>query len=172
MRSKPRFRKPDWRRIKIHRSYTVDEAARTLGVAKGTVRRWIKNELPALKEQKPILILGTDLIEFGRARKADKQRCKPHECYCVKCREPRVPHERKAEYGPLTATNGNLRGLCPICGTLMHKRISVHRIAEIGKILAMSVEEGETRLLDSRCPPMNDYFHLEHATNGKVSSGQ
>jgi hypothetical protein len=170
MRTKPRSRRPDWRRIKIHRSYTVEEASRALGVAKGTVRRWIKTGLAALQEQKPILILGIDLVEFGRARKADKQRCKLYECYCVKCRSPQVPLGSKAEYVPLTATNGNLRGLCPDCGTLMHKRISVHRIAEIRKILAVSVEEGQTHLLDSRCPSLNDYFPLEQATNGKASS--
>jgi hypothetical protein len=32
----------DGRGIKLHRNYTVDEAARALGCSKGTVRRWLK----------------------------------------------------------------------------------------------------------------------------------
>lgn len=62
-------RKPDRRSIKLHRSYTVDEASRTIGSAKGTIRRWIKSgALPALTDQKPNLILGEDLIDYLKAR--------------------------------------------------------------------------------------------------------
>jgi DeoR/GlpR family transcriptional regulator of sugar metabolism len=39
-------KRPTGQRIKIHRSYDVTEAARALGVAKGTVRRWLKDGLP------------------------------------------------------------------------------------------------------------------------------
>ena len=56
--------KSNWRAVKMHRNYTVDEAARVLGRDKGTIRRWIAKGLPAIKDQKPHLILGTDLIEF------------------------------------------------------------------------------------------------------------
>ena len=170
LRTKSRPRRPDWRRIKIHRSYTVDEVARVLGVAKGTVRRWIKNGLAALHEQKPVLILGADLIAFGRTRKVEKQRCKPHECYCVKCRAPRAPLGSLVEYVPLTSSNGNLRGLCPDCGTLIHKRIAGKKIPELRKILTVSITQGETHLLDSPMSCLNDYFDWEPATDGKASS--
>ena len=47
------------RMVKIHRSYTVDEAARGLGVAKGTVRRWLNSgKLSAIEGLRPALILG------------------------------------------------------------------------------------------------------------------
>ena len=46
------------RRVKIHRSYAVDEAARLLGVHKNTVRSWIKRGLPTVDNRRPILILG------------------------------------------------------------------------------------------------------------------
>jgi DNA-directed RNA polymerase specialized sigma24 family protein len=39
-------KRPTGQRIKTHRSYDVTEAARALGVAKGTVRRWLKDGLP------------------------------------------------------------------------------------------------------------------------------
>ena len=158
LRTKSRPRRPDWRRIKIHRSYTVDDVARVLGVAKGTVRRWIKNGLAALHEQKPALILGADLIAFGRIRKVEKQRCKAHECYCVKCRAPRAPFGNLVEYVPLTLSNGNLRGLCPDCGTLINKRIAGKKIPELGKILTVSITQGQSHLLDSPMSCLNDYF--------------
>ena len=36
--------------------------------------------------------------------------------YCVKCREPRTPDGAMAEFVVLTASTGNVRGLCPVCG--------------------------------------------------------
>jgi len=58
--------------VKVHRSYTVDEASRLLGVAKGTVRRWMTAGLPFLTDQKPALILGADLAAFLKARAKPK----------------------------------------------------------------------------------------------------
>jgi len=68
-------RRPSRRAVKLHRNYTVDEAARVLGISKGTVRRWVKTGLAAITDRKPILILGGDLIAFIDARLATKQRC-------------------------------------------------------------------------------------------------
>lgn len=54
----PGRRRFNWSRVKVHRSYTVDEAARLLGVTKGTIRRWIGAGLPAITDRKPFLILA------------------------------------------------------------------------------------------------------------------
>jgi hypothetical protein len=124
-------RRPDWRGIKSHRSYTVEEAARGIGVAKGTVRRWIKQGLPSITDKKPALVLGADLIEFHRLQKKPKQSCLPHECYCVKCRKPRSPAGGMAEYVPLTATSGNLRAICPDCLKLMYRRVANRNVSTI-----------------------------------------
>ena len=51
----------NWRKVKKHRSYTVDEVARLLSVHKGTVRRWTKNGLKVLDDQRPLLILALTL---------------------------------------------------------------------------------------------------------------
>ena len=111
------------RGIKLHRNYSIGDVARLLGVARGTVRRWIATSLPALRDQKPTLILGGDLIEFLSAGKTHRQKCLPHECFCVKCRAPRAPEGGMVEFVPLTPTNGNMRALCPTCGTVMYKRV-------------------------------------------------
>lgn len=141
-----RNRKASRRGIKIHRNYTVDEVARNLGVAKVTVRRWIKNGLPALTERRPTIILGSDLAQFLSTWKAPRQTCQPHECYCVKCRSPQKPAGEMAEYISLTPSNGNLRGICPICGTMMHKRIRHDVLPSLGSILELTIAQAPSRL--------------------------
>ena len=90
-----RNRRADWRRVKSLLSYTVDEAARTLEVHRGTIRHWIKKQgLPVLAERRPHLILGRDLVVFLKAlRQSRKQKCGRGEIYCLKCRVPRKPVE-------------------------------------------------------------------------------
>src|SRR4051794_28556733 len=114
--------RPNRRRVKIHRAYTVDEAARTLGITKGTVRRWLKDGLATVDHHKPALIRGLDLATFLKLKAKTKQPCPPGHCYCVRCRSSHVPDGAMAEYVVITITSGNLRGLCPRCGCLMHRR--------------------------------------------------
>ena len=143
----PRRKTPSWRAIKSHRSYTVDEAARALGLTKGTVRRWIRNgQLPALTDKRPHLIRGEDLKDFLKARKAPKAKCRPDELYCVKCRAPRIPKDRQVQISASNNTSGNLHGLCPVCGTRMHKHVSLARLPELRKhlrILPPGAGDGE-----------------------------
>ena len=57
-------RRSSSRGVKLHWNYSVEEAARATGNCKGTVRRWLKDGLPAITDQKPLLILGGDLIDY------------------------------------------------------------------------------------------------------------
>ena len=133
--------RPDRRRIKIHLNYTVDEAARTVGTGKPAVRRWIKGGLPVIDRRKPALIRGVDLFEFLKARSKSKQPCPAGHCYCVKCKASHPPHGGMAEFVQLTPTNGNLRGLCPGCGTMMHRRTSLTQLEQIRAFLDVSIVE-------------------------------
>ena len=117
-------KRTNWRVIKRHRSYTVDEACTALKVCKGSVRRWIKDGLPALTDQRPLLILGDDLIDYLKQTKRPAQKCAAHQCFCFKCRAPRNPAFHVLEYHPFNATNGQLRALCEQCSTVMHKAAS------------------------------------------------
>lgn len=141
-----RNRKVSRRGLKIHRNYTVDEVARNLGVAKATVRRWIKHGLPALTERRPTIILGSDLSQFLSTQKARRHTCQFHECYCVKCRIPQKPAGEMAEYIPLTPSTGNLRGICPTCGIMMHKRIRRDALPSLGSILDVTIVQAPSRL--------------------------
>src|SRR5712692_9441588 len=87
-----RKRHPNYRHVKIHRSYTVDEVASLFRTHKNTVRAWLKAGLPTCDEKRPMLILGHDLSTFLQTRREkNKQRCRPGEMYCVKCRAPKYP---------------------------------------------------------------------------------
>lgn len=152
----PRHR-PDRRRIKVHYTYTVEEAARTVGVAKGTIRRWLKNGLPATDGRKPLLIRGADLREYLGAKAKSKQAVPPGQCYCVKCRAAQRPDGAMAEYVVITATSGNLRALCPNCGNLMHRRTSLAQLQAIGSLLDVTTVERVPRLVDTTVPSINDH---------------
>ncbi|MFM8749155.1 helix-turn-helix domain-containing protein [Rhabdaerophilum sp.] len=122
-------KRPGWRGIKIHRSYTIEEVARQLSVAKGTVQRWLKTDgLPAMKDQRPFLIHGQDLIDFLKRDKRSGKKCKLHEAYCFSCREPREPAERMADLVAISDKIGDLQALCSHCGGLIHKRVSMRML--------------------------------------------
>jgi excisionase family DNA binding protein len=149
--------RPDRRRVKIHRSYTVDEAARVLGIAKGTIRRWLKHGLRATDSRKPTLIRGSDLLDYLKAKAKPKQSCPPGQCYCVKCKAPMEPAGGMAEFIVLTSTSGNLRAVCPTCETLMHRRTSMIQLQQIRSSLDVTIVERSPRLRDSNHPSTNDH---------------
>jgi excisionase family DNA binding protein len=158
-RRRKRTRHPDRRFIKIHRNYTVEEAARVTGCAKGTVRRWIKSRaLPAITDQRPNLILGGDLADYLKARATPGPKLKLHECYCFKCRAPRTPAWDTAEYVPLTPTTGNLTALCSTCTTVMHKAISKAAVGALAGILSVTVQQASKHLADTANPSLNDHL--------------
>lgn len=152
------------RAISKHRSYSVDEAARALGVAKGTVRRWLKDGLPALTDRRPALITGRDLIAFVASRAKPRATCALHECFCFGCRAPRAPAFDEVEYHPLTPTSGNLRALCAVCATVMHKRISTARLEALRRVVSVNVRQAEGRIDNCHGPCLNDHFGKDRRT--------
>lgn len=144
------------RLIKIHRAYSADEAARTLGVHKNSVRGWIKKGLPVVDGGRPMLILGHELRAFlDGKRKAGKRPCPLGTIYCLKCREPRGPALGMVEYVARNAATGDLTALCETCGTMMFRRA---RRADIGTIMpgiAVQNREAGTRLLERASPSLN-----------------
>lgn len=156
-----RGKRPNGRRIKSHRSYTVDEVARALGVAKGTVRRWLKHDLPCLTDQRPTLILGQDLRDFLDMRRKPKQTLGIDECRCMSCKAPRRAAFGEVEYRPKNEHSGDIRALCEQCSTVMHKFISVDGLKALKAILAVTEVRAETRLSDGNEPRTNDHFKKE-----------
>lgn len=153
--------RPLARGVKLHLNYTVEEAARVTGNCKGTVRRWLKEGLPALFDQKPALILGGDLIDYLKGKQGRKQKCRLHECFCFSCRKPSTPAFGEVEVFMLTPDSGNLRALCERCATVMHKRISVARVSELKALATVTIRQGIGDLGDNQKPSLNDHLLKE-----------
>jgi hypothetical protein len=149
-------RHPNPRLVKMHRSYTVEETARLLGKHKNTVRAWIKQGLQPIDGRKPTLIHGLELVRFLQNRRmSGKRPCPPSHMYCLKCRSPKQPAASMADYLPITDTSGNLRALCPDCGTFMHRRAAFAKLKIVGAGLDIAFPQAASRLRESTAPSVN-----------------
>ncbi|WP_429931484.1 helix-turn-helix domain-containing protein [Agrobacterium vitis] len=154
-------RRPDRRAIKQHRSYTAEEAALVLGIAKGTVRRWLKAGLPHITDQRPFLILGSDLREFLDRQDKPKHCCQPHEFFCFRCRVPRRAAAGLIDYVPRTALSGQLSAICEVCDTIMHKSFSATKLNLLEQRAEVSFPQRQPRLIDRGKSRSNDHFEKE-----------
>lgn len=152
-------RRPNPGLVKVHRSYCVDEIARLFGIHRNTVRAWFKAGLRTVDARRPALVLGRDLADFLRRRRASRRReCGPGEIYCLRCREPREPAGRCVAYEPVTATHGNLAGRCSCCGAKVLRRTSVAKLPVIAAVLDVMRMPGERHIGDSQTLSLNSDF--------------
>jgi Helix-turn-helix domain len=159
-----RNRRPDWRRIKTLRSYTIDEAATVLRVHRNAVRYWIKRcALPVFTDQRPHLIQGGDLVSFLKGRReAKRQSCGSGQFFCLKCRQPRIPAQGMVDYRPITASRGSLVGMCPICETLMHRFVSQPRLAAVLREFNVQIALRQESLKDTAKPRVDCHLSNEN----------
>ena len=144
------------RRVKRHHTYTVEEAAAVTGYHRHTVRRWIESgALVAATERRPYLIPGRFLQAFLIGTDAPKCRLKAGECFCVKCRDARRPALDMADYVPVSASMGNLRGICPVCEILMHRRVPLAKLPVIKGDLEVTIMNAEPHLGGRSSPSTN-----------------
>ena len=154
-----RKRRPNYRLVKIHRSYTVEDVALLFGTHKNTVRAWVKAGLPTCDGKRPILILGRELAGYLKARRTKNKRpCQPGEIYCVRCRAPKQPAGDMVEYEPVTEKFGNLKGICPDCEGMIYKRASMAKLAQIRRDLDITFVEVERQVSESSQPTVNSDF--------------
>ena len=151
-----RKRHPNPRLAKIHRNYTVDEVAHLFGIHKNTVRDWVKRGLPTSDGRRPMLILGRELVAFLTARRTkNKRTCQPGEIYCVRCRSPRAPAGDMVDYMPVTATLGNLVAICSACETMMYRRVSLAKLAQVRGNLDITMPQALEHIGESAQPTVN-----------------
>ena len=111
-------------RVKTNYSYTVSELAECLGMHRNTVRHWQRKGLDPIDDRRPYLFKGEEVRAFLRERRASRKRpCAPGTIFCVSCREQRRPAMGMVDYIPLRAASGNLRGICEVCETVIHRQI-------------------------------------------------
>jgi hypothetical protein len=161
------------RRVKIHRTYTVEETARLFGVHKNTVRIWLKSGLEPIDSRRPTLILGRQLAGFLHVRREGKrQRCRAGEFYCFRCRMPKTGEAQRADYLPLTASSGNLTAICIDCGTRMYRRVALYNLASATGNLQVALPQAQQRLIESTDPSANCDLEREPHSDANAQSGK
>jgi len=156
---------PNHRRVKAHRSYTVEELAQLCDVHENTVRAWRKAGLSPVDDDRPTLFKGQTVSAFLKDRREKaKKPCGAGMIFCLPCREPKRPAGDWADYVPITATTGNLRGICPACDRLIHRRVNWTRIGSVAGDLHVRFTTAEPRLRECGIPPVKCDF--EHGATG------
>ena len=142
-------------------------------VHKNTVRAWLTSGLQPVDNRRPILILGRRLSDFLHARrKQARQRCRPGQFYCMRCRAPKTSVGRRAEYQPTTSSAGNLRGICADCGTRMCRQVSLRNIEAVAGDLQVTLPQAQPRIEDNACPSPNSDLAQERDTYANAQSGK
>jgi hypothetical protein len=156
--------------LRTHRSYTVDEAAKALGLCKATVRRWIKlGRIKPIDDQRPAMLAGPDLIALTTGADKPKRRCKANEAYCLRCRDVRPMAFNEAEIIAANASGSNLRALCGTCSTLMRKRVSLRALPDLARELTLSAPLALQHLISTQQPRPNVHFKTLETTRPKPS---
>jgi hypothetical protein len=149
----------DYRRVKLHRSYTISELSALIGAHKHTIRRWIAAGLRTTDSRRPLLIHGADFRAFAKAREPVKQRCQPGEIYCFSCRAPRRPALDMADYRARTTLRGLLSGICPICDRMIYRAATLAKLDEIGGGLKVAFPSAQQRIDDTGSPFPKVHFN-------------
>lgn len=135
-------RRIKWRSARSHFAYEVAELAETVGVCRATVRNWIKNGLPVITDERPILISGEDFKRWQQRRiKSRKQPCRPGELYCFKCRRPQPPALGMVDFIPGNSHTGSLSALCAACEGPMFRACRPDRIGQTMPDVHVSIRE-------------------------------
>lgn len=117
------------RYLRAKRSYSTKELAQVLRVHPRTVQEWHKYGLQSIAEKCfPLLFIGRTVKDFLNARRS-KRKCKlaPDECFCPRCRRPRLSKMQPFKIEPTGRHLGSgqelvlLRGICIVCDCPMVK---------------------------------------------------
>ena len=152
--------------IKRNLSYSTQEIADLLGVHIGTTNNWRMTGLKTIDKQKPFLVFGADLIDFiNRNNKKNKQKCKPDEFYCCKCKKPQQTWENQADIKIINAKRLMVSGLCVKCGTVVNKAGAVNKVNEYQKIFDVQVIHNKHLI---GCVNSNSNTDLRGVKNDKI----
>lgn len=168
-----RKRRPNYRMVKIHRSYTVEEIGRLFGTHKNTVRAWVKAGLPTCDGKRPTLILGGELAAYLKARRMkNKQPCQPGEIYCVRCRAPKQPAGGMVDFEPITEKFGRLKGICPDCEGMIYRSVSQAKLPEIRGKLDITLSEAQRQVNERIEPTVNSDFRQGVSNHDQTQPGK
>jgi hypothetical protein len=147
------------RNIKMHRTYRIGEAAEVLGVHKNTIALWLRRGLKPIDTVRPILVHGIELRRFLMERRHRRRSpCRSYELWCLRCRAPHRPDGGLVDYHPRKASGGNLSGLCPDCGCLMHRQVSRAQLTALTALFDIAFPQAQPRINDCPSSSLNCVF--------------
>ncbi len=122
-------RKLNPRFISPNREYSFKEIAKIYGLHIRTVQKWPEQGLKVLEGTlSPILVLGSDLIEFFKARDEKcKKPTKEGEFYCTRCNDSRASTLRDVKFIPTKKRTGRgkkqfrITGICEVCSCPLNR---------------------------------------------------
>jgi len=118
-----------------------------------------------------MLIHGRDLTEFLQKRRArNKRKCQPGEIYCLRCRSPQKPAGDMADYERVTATRGNLVGICPSCESLIYRGANLGKLDQVRGNLQIRMPQVLPHIAESSRLSVNRDFNRGVVTNGNAQS--
>jgi len=113
----------DPRKVKRHRSYTVESLSQCLGVQPNTVRQWIKKHgLPTLPDTYPVLMHWEETREWLITWQASRRwKCGPDEMPCLTCKAGRKIKDGTFWIEPSNTMKITLHGDCVGCGKTLNR---------------------------------------------------
>jgi transposase-like protein len=157
---------PNPRAVKTHRNYSVRDIARTFGVHEKTVRAWLSSGLSAVDEARPVLVTGLELRRFlEHRRRSAKRPCQRDQLYCLRCKVPREPFERRVDVLSLKAGQLTISGQCPACKVRMFRHVRNTDLHLISAKLDVRLSDAERHLNGGSFPSSNTPFSEEQTTD-------
>ena len=144
------------RAVKLHRCYSVPELAACFGIHKNTVRHWQREGLTPLDGKRPVLFQGAVIRAFLSKRNTSRKcPCPAGTLYCFKCRAPRPPALGMVDFVSINAVSGNVRAICAICETVMHRRARKAALASIMPGCDVQFPQAPSRFKGCSAPSLN-----------------
>ncbi|MCA0919240.1 hypothetical protein [Pseudooceanicola nanhaiensis] len=114
----------NWRALKAHRVYTLDEVCVALRCGPSTLKRILQEEkVQVIDEQAPFLVIGADLIPALRSR-SKKEALAPGQMFCLGCKSPSFPDAGLVDDVSKPKQPPLLQALCSGCGAVMSRRVA------------------------------------------------
>lgn len=143
-------------KCKINRNYSVNETTVLYEVHKSTVNTWFKKGLKRIDNQRPYIILGSDLKQFIKdLRTINKRPCELGEIYCMKCRKPRVPVKKSTIFEAESTRYGRIKGTCNVCHSAMNRYFRLADLDMLQRYFTESLPLQQKRLSSLFNSPVN-----------------
>lgn len=118
-------------KIRKKRTYTVKTASEVMNRSERTILDWIRKRFikPISLEQRPYFILGAELYEFEKKRRANRKvKLKDGEFYCLSCKKATtsIPEKIKVMFQRKKIGNNDnlvvITGICNKCSSKLYYR--------------------------------------------------